>query len=620
MDESTPRTGRRPVPRGTGRTLALALVPLAALALTSWTIRAWAEPLPGPVGEPLVRWALPLLVLVPLVGLLCRAERVPPAAIGLTTPGRAWRPLLAALLACPLAAAPIVGGAVLTGGASLDTSALAPAALAALIAALLTSGQVAAEELVFRGHLQHRLGTLLSPLAALFTQAALFAGVTGLVLGESADPFGLVLSGVLFGLLRTAGGIWAPFGARLSLTWTTVLLAQADLAFASNAPIWNTLLSVATGVAAYLAVRRTCRTDHQGAPPSPEEPAPRHRRALPVRGVLYDVGSSYIPGQHSRERWNPDAVHEDLRVIREDLHCTAVTLFGHDLERLERAALSALGHGLDVWLQPRSLNAKPAELVEHVGHAADLARRLDADHPGRVVLNVGCELTVLNRGILPGRDVDRRARALAVFGLFPAYHDARLNALLRRLAATARERFAGPLTYGSGTWERVDWTPFDLVGVDYYLDELTRPTYRRGLRALERWDRPVVVTEFGCCSYRGAEALGGGGADALDWSDLDDRRVTGGLVRDEGVQADTVERLLDVYETENVHGAFLCMFVEGDCRPSDDPARDCDMASFGIVRPPPLGSGLSSDDGHWEPKEGFHALARRYGAAAELPR
>lgn len=36
--------------------------------------------------------------------------------------------------------------------------------------------------------------------------------------------------------------------------------------------------------------------------------------------------------------------------------------------------------------------------------------------------------------------------------------------------------------------------------------------------------------------------------------------------------------------------------------------------SFGIVRPPSLGSALSPDDGHREPKEGFHALARRYGA------
>ena len=165
----------------------------------------------------------------------------------------------------------------------------------------------------------------------------------------------------------------------------------------------------------------------------------------------------------------------------------------------------------------------------------------------------------------------------------------------------------------------MDWTPFDIVGVYYYFDETTRSSYRQGLRALTRWNKPVVVTEFGCYSYRGAEGKGGSGSDPMGWSDPDDRRVRGDLVRDEHVQADMIERLLDVYETEDVHGAFLCMFVEGDCHYSPDPARDLDMASFGIVRPPAPGSGLSADDGHWEPKEGFHALARRYGTEVGDP-
>jgi hypothetical protein len=72
-----------------------------------------------------------------------------------------------------------------------------------------------------------------------------------------------------------------------------------------------------------------------------------------------------------------------------------------------------------------------------------------------------------------------------------------------------------------------------------------------------------------------------------------------------------------VFEAEGVHGAFVCMFIEGDCRYSPDPTRDQDMAGFGIVRPPPLESGLSPDDGHWEPKLAFHTLAARY--AEEVP-
>ncbi|GAA1467974.1 CPBP family glutamic-type intramembrane protease [Nocardiopsis exhalans] len=581
---------------------------------------ALVNALPVDTDHPLgraVRSGTLLLVVLPLVWLLCRSAGTTLSVIGLATPGRAWPPLVAATLTCLVVPALIVAAALLVGDAALDASftpsLLGTAVLTALLLALLLSPQILAEELVFRGYVQHLLGFRLSQLTVVLAQAVLYAGSMSLVLGEVGELFNLVLAGVFFGLLRmTTGGIWAGTGARLALAATAVMLDRVEFTFGS--PAWELVLNIGTGVATYLVIRYlfAARPELVQAPDRQQEALPRQR--LSVRGIMYDVGSSYMPGQNSRERWNPEAVREDMRVIREDLHCTTVSLFGHDLNRLEQGARFALEQGLDVWLQPRAVDARHPELIEHVGGAAEAAERLISDHPGRIVLNVGCELTVLNRGILPGRDMGRRAGALYVFAMFPVYHNLRLNRLLRRLAATARERFSGPLSYGAGTWEEVDWSPFDIVGVDYYFDDITRSSYRQGLRALTRWNKPVVVTEFGCCSYRGAEAKGGSGADPMDWSDLDDRRVRGDLVRDERVQADMIEWSIDVYETEDVHGAFLCMFVEGDCHYSPDPTRDLDMAGFGIVRPPTLESGLSADDGHWEPKEGFHALARRYGS------
>ncbi|MBE3001970.1 CPBP family intramembrane metalloprotease [Nocardiopsis sp. HNM0947] len=640
------------------------LVRIAVLLLGFTLITAAAHTLagtlsPGDPGDPgspddppglALRSAAALLLVLPLVWILCRTAGRTLRSIGLGTPARAWPPLVTAALACGATMALVVGAAVLTGNADLDSGPTSPASLLSaagtvlLLTLLMLGAQILPEELVFRGYVQGLLGHYCSQLVTVLLQAALFTVSASLALGTGADLLGLALLGLFLGILRMAsGGIWAGIGARTALTGVTIALDSAGFVFVSGAQVWNVALGMGGALAAYVAVRVLLAvrpglvdlpglrgsTGSRGGPDAPGDPAEdgaHPRTPLPVRGILYDVGSSYVPGQHSRERWNPDAVHEEMRVICEDLHCTAVSLFGHDLERMEQAARSALDHGLDVWLQPRSLDAGLAELVEHVDRAAELAQRLREGLPeglheqapsDRIVLDVGCELTVINRGIIPGRHMGHRVMAMYVFGMVPFYYNRRLNRVLRRLAEGARARFDGPLTYGSGTWESVDWSLFDLVGVDYYFDEITRTSYRQGLRSLRRWGKPVVVTEFGCCAYRGAETKGGGGADVLDWRDLDDRKVRGKLVRDEGVQADMVERLLDVYETEEVHGAFLCMFIEGDCRYSPDPVRDCDMASFGIVRPPALETGLSPDDGHWEPKEAFHALARRYATADE---
>jgi hypothetical protein len=71
--------------------------------------------------------------------------------------------------------------------------------------------------------------------------------------------------------------------------------------------------------------------------------------------------------------------------------------------------------------------------------------------------------------------------------------------------------FGGPVSYASGIWEEVDWSGFDVVGTDGYRDEQNAPYYRQMLAQGHRHGKPVVVTEFGCCTYRGAGARGGTG-------------------------------------------------------------------------------------------------------------
>jgi hypothetical protein len=54
--------------------------------------------------------------------------------------------------------------------------------------------------------------------------------------------------------------------------------------------------------------------------------------------------------------------------------------------------------------------------------------------------------------------------------------------------------------------------------------------------------------------------------------------------------------------------AFLARLAAAPARPHrDDPARDLDLASYGVVR--------CYDDGHWEPRRLFRALAARNARA-----
>lgn len=563
-----------------------------------------------------------IALLVVVLSRLLKGETA--RTLGLSSPRRGWISLTGVALASAAAVTLIGCVALATGSAALDSTALTDALLTtAVIVPVLMVAWVVPEELVFRGYIQHVLGHHFAPMSAIAIQALLFSAATSVVSLLVDGPATALINGVTFmafitgvglGYVRLfSRGLWGVLGLRLTLTALVVFTWEAGLEFALAEMFWSLAMSIVAVVVALVVGSMLKPPQVQTSPHGDQGSRPR--RELTQKGILYDVGTSYMPGQHSRHRWNAQVVQEELRVIHQELHCTAAILFGESPQRLEEAGRMALEQGLYVWLQPRRFDMPLRDVLENLAEVAGIAERLGDEYPDQIGLSIGCEVSLLHRGILPG-DLTWRMRWLAVVSaLVPPYLGWQLNRVLYQMAALAREHFAGPLTYAAGTWESVRWGQFDAVGVNYYTDMMTQSDYRGGLRRLAAGGKPVLVTEFGCCSYEGSQDKGGSGSDIMDWSDLNDRRITGGHRRDEQVQADHLEAQLDVFETEDVHGAFLCMFIEGDCHYSPDPTRDLDMASFGIVRPPSLESGLSADEGHWEPKRAFHALARRYKAS-----
>lgn len=347
------------------------------------------------------------------------------------------------------------------------------------------------------------------------------------------------------------------------------------------------------------------------------------------RGVTYDAGIVFSgPGYNipTRPRLDLATAERELQIARDDLHCNAVRLIGLDVDRLVQVAERALALGLEVWLSP-ALWGRPAdETLRYDVSAARRAEELRQQHPDRVVLVLGSELTIFMDGIVPGRDFAARTReAFSRVKAGDRSASDRLNDFLGRASTAVRDVYHGPLTYASLIWEDVDWDRFDLIGVDHYRDARVKDRYVELLQPLLAVGKPVINTEFGMRTYRGAASdgtLGFGVADQLRVGlrqlpvvgRFVRERLNGDYVRDEAMQARELAETLTMLEAAGVDGAFVAEFVTAGATFSEKPRYDLDMNAFALVKTYRHGNGSTYPDMTWEPKQSFHAVASFYAA------
>jgi hypothetical protein len=327
-----------------------------------------------------------------------------------------------------------------------------------------------------------------------------------------------------------------------------------------------------------------------------------------ARGISYDTGF-VSNGANSRKRFDADLVARELRVIRDDLHCTAVRVMGGDPDRIELAASHAADLGLEVWFSPYPLELAEEEMLRLFADCAERAERLRR-RGAEVVFVAGAELSLMNPGFLPGAGTAERVASLSLPGQV-AEAGARVNAFLATAVALVRERFGGKVTYASVPLERVDWAPFDFVSMDLYRSAEIAGQFAEGVRALVAQGKPVAITEFGAACYEGAGERGARGLEIVEYDENGPVRLNGAYARDEPGQAAYVRELLETFDAGGVDSAFVFTFALYDHvhRPGGDPREDLDLASYGIVKvyEDRLGATLP-----WEPKAAFTALAEFY--------
>mgnify|MGYP001460023524 CR=1 FL=1 len=336
-----------------------------------------------------------------------------------------------------------------------------------------------------------------------------------------------------------------------------------------------------------------------------------------AKGIAYDTGFCYR-GSVSRERFDPEVVRRELAIIRDDLHCNAVQVVGGDPGRLEGAARIAAELGLEVWFSPYPLELAPDEILSLFTDCAERAERL-RESGAEVVFVAGVELSIMNRGFVPGDTLQERlGRLFSEPGRRERLTEvsARFNDFLVRAVPEIRRRFSGRITYASIPFERPDWSLFDIVAVELIRNAEVAGQYRDGVRRLVAGGKPVAITGFGASTYAGAGDRGARGMEIVEYDEATQAplRLDGVYARDEDGQAASIREVLEIFDDEGVDSAFVWLFelCNFPHRPDGDPRDDLDLASPAIVKTLEGRHGATYPDMTWEPKAAFGAVADRY--------
>jgi hypothetical protein len=350
---------------------------------------------------------------------------------------------------------------------------------------------------------------------------------------------------------------------------------------------------------------------------------PSYNEHMQIRGINYDVGAESEMGGNWRPDYNPLIVQRELEIIKNDLHCNAIGITGKDIGRVIGTAEAALDIGLEAWICPILWGKSPERTLSYITEAAQAAQPLHERYPGKVVFSVGTELTLFMQGIVPGKFLAQRMRtAFKTDFVKSGKHNKPLNDWLKKANTAVRDVFKGPVMYRSLVFEQVDWSNFDLIGVDHYWAEEIKDRYIDMVKPLLALGKPVINTGFGFGTTNApatrASVMGGN----INNVSLVLHQLAGRFIRpklkvvnerDEAMQAKRLVDNLKLLDKAGFSGAFMDTFIFPFKPYSDTPKNDLDRESSSLVKYyDNERHGTTYPDMTWEPKESFKAVADYY--------
>ena len=318
---------------------------------------------------------------------------------------------------------------------------------------------------------------------------------------------------------------------------------------------------------------------------------------MKLKGVNYDLGTNYGVGADFRKVSKSEMIR-DLDIIKNKLNCNAIRIDGEKLDKLILCSNLCFERNLTILFSPRFISKTKKETLKLIKKAAIEAEKLRKKN-SNIIFVVGNEMSLDTCDFLKEKEYLQRCNKLHKKS--PKELDKNLNLFLKDLVNIARKHFNGKITYASGFWENIDWSAFDFVGVNKYLGSWNKKSYLKELKNLEKLKKPIIITEFGCGSFKGASDLGPKSPFIID---RERKEIKGHHLRDENEQANYIKKLIKIFKKENIYGCFVFTFIEPNYKYSNDPKKDLDMASFNLVR--------LYGDGHLELKKSVKVIAKEY--------
>jgi len=233
-----------------------------------------------------------------------------------------------------------------------------------------------------------------------------------------------------------------------------------------------------------------------------------------------------------------------------------------------------------------------------------------------MVFLTGSEVSLCNIGFFEGETLAERLELIKnPARLREQIPQVRLRVaeFLAKTVQLVRKKFNGKISYASIPIEAVDWNLFDFIATDAgHRSADIAPYFQQGIRSLVSQGKPAAITEFGCCTYRGAADKGARADWIIEWVDGRAHHLNGIYTRDENEQASYIVELLNLFDAEKVDAVFVNTFVRYDLPHREDPIEDLDLASGGIVKVYTDRLGGAYPEMPWEPKAAFYALAEYY--------
>ncbi len=333
---------------------------------------------------------------------------------------------------------------------------------------------------------------------------------------------------------------------------------------------------------------------------------------MKYKGITYDAGVEYTPNVISRRNLSADVIDRDMNAIKNELHCNSVRIYGTGTANLLSSAEIAFKNGLNVWLSPRMINGDIEDTLSYLIYIAGKFEKLRKQYPVLdAILIIGCELSIDMKSFVEGDTIYKRIanitkpvmfikKALGFKYKFQRSFDKFISDAVK----TVRNEFKGKITYASAMWESVEWKEFDFVGVNLYKASFNKAFFNRMLKKNLGYEKPLIITEFGCCTYDGADLKGPTGYFILDMS-KNPPAFKEKCIRNESIQSAYILDLLNTYEQAKVEGAFVFDFIDQGKQYNDNPDLDFDKACFAVTK--------YVGNNNWEPKESFYKIAEYYG-------